>query len=237
MDVEKYIELTGKIIPESQRTYFQAQINKAIIKLEALLGYTLTPTDIYKEIGQTQIECGCPYIPQSNEELLPPDELEGIWKVFPYNSKDKMLRTDPFVDAYGVKLVQVKGIDGEKHGFVSFKTFEQFNEYFVQNGIGTHIEKCQSCYCDCDCEDCVQLAVNARWVDFLAEDAPKDLLYLICDMVDFYSDDSRDIKSESVDGHSWSKGDIIAPETTEDATLLLTKLAGPFGSIVRMPVI
>ena len=56
-------------------------------------------------------------------------------------------------------------------------------------------------------------------------------------MVDFYGDQYRNIKSESVDGHSWSKGDIKAPEEEKTALLLLRRYAGPFGSIIRMPTV
>ena len=57
-------------------------------------------------------------------------------------------------------------------------------------------------------------------------------------MIDYYGDKNRYIKSESVDGHSWSVSEsYIPPETTDWAKLLLKRYAGPFGSITRMPTI
>lgn len=234
MNLEKYEKLTGIIIPEDKRAYYEAQIKRVQTKLETLLGYTLEPQHIYIELGKAQQECICPDIPQS-AKLLPADPVRGIIKVFPYSYKDKFLHIDPFKDVYKVKLVKVD----ENHQFVTVKTFEHFAKQYMQQGIGNHIEKCQTCFCDCECKDCVQLAVDADWIDFTEEDddIPDDLWYLWCDMIDYYADPDRDIKSESVDGHSWSRGDIQAPWEREDVKLLLKRYAGPFGAITRMPTL
>lgn len=233
MNLEKYEKLTGKIIPASQRPYYEAQIKRVQAKLETILGYTLTPTNIYTELGKSQRECVCPDIPESSS-LLPPDAIRGIIKVFPYNYKDKFLHIDPFRDVYNVKLVRVN----ENYQFITYKTFETFTKQYTYNGIGNYIEKCETCFCNCDCKDCIQLAVDADWVDITEdEDLPDDLLYLWCDMIDFYADPAKDIKSESVDGHSWSKGDIVAPEDTDASRLLLKRYAGPYGTIIRIPTV
>lgn len=234
MDLDKYEELMGITIPESKKTYFEAQIKRVQSKLETILGYTLKAKHLYKELGKTQLECICPDIPESSS-LLPPDEVKGIIKVFPYNYKDKFLHIDPFYDVYNVKLGKVL----DDKSFITYKTFEYFTKQFMQQGIGNHIERCVNCLCDCDCKDCVQLIVDANWIDFTDEesDIPDDLLYLWCDMVNYYADPTKDIKSESVDGHSWSRGDITAPEETLEGKLLLQRYAGPYGSITRMPTI
>ena len=234
MDIEKYQELTGIIIPDSKKTYFSAQIKRVQTKLETLLGFTLKAKHLYTELGKSQIECVCPDIPQS-DSLLPPDEVKGIIKIFPYNSKDKFLHIDPFYDVYAVKLGKVT----EDKGFITYKTFENFTKQFMSQGIGKYIEKCQTCFCNCDCKDCVQLIVDGNWIDFTdsESDIPDDLLYLWCDMINYYADPTKDIKSESVDGHSWSKGDITAPEESIENKLILQKYAGPYGSIVRIPTI
>lgn len=233
MNLEQYEKLTGKIIPERHRAYYEAQLKRAQIKLENLLGWALTPKNIYNELGKTQRECVCPDIPESST-LLPPDPVQGVYKVFPYNHKDRFLHIDPFNDVYNVKLVRVL----ENHGFITYKTFETFTKQYMQAGIGNHIEKCETCFCDCDCKDCVQLAVDADWVDIEEEESlPEDLLFLLCDMVDYYADPYKDIKSESVDGHSWSKGDVKPIEELEETKLLLRRYAGPYGSIIRMPTL
>lgn len=234
MNLEEYERLTGKTIPESREAYYKAQIKRVQSKLETLLGYTLTPTQLYTELGKTQRECVCPDIPESSS-LLPADAVRGIIKVFPYNYKDKYLHIDPYEEVYNVKLVRV--LDNRQ--FITYKTFESFTKQYMQNGIGNHIEKCETCFCNCDCKDCVQLAVDANWVDFTedGEVIPDELLYLWCDMIDYYADPSKDIKSESVDGHSWSKGDIVAPEEEKSTTLLLRRFAGPYGTVTRIPTV
>lgn len=228
MNLDKYQELTGKIIPANKAVFYTAQIKRVQSKLETFLGFTLTPTALYKELGKSQVECVCPDVPES---LLPADEPKGIIKVFPYNSKDTFLHIDPFHDVYSVKLVKVL----DDRSFVTYKTFENFTEQYMTQGIGKYIEKCENCFCNCDCKDCVQLAVDGDWLGL--PDLPDDLLYLWCDMIDFYADPTKDIKSESVDGHSWSKGDITAPEATDEAKLLLARYAGPYGSITKMPTV
>lgn len=224
----------GMTIPESKRVYYTAQIKRVQTKLESLLGFTLKASHLYTELGKSQVECVCPDIPQS-QTLLPPDEVKGIIKIFPYNHKDKFLHIDPFLDVYNVKLGKVT----EDKSFVTFKTFEHFTKHFMSQGIGKYIEKCQNCFCDCECKDCVQLIVDADWVDFTDEksDIPDDLLYLWCDMINYWADPDKDIKSESVDGHSWSRGDISAPEELIENKLILEKYAGPYGSITRIPTI
>lgn len=230
MNLEKYQELTGKVIPATKVAYYTAQIKRVQSKLETFLGFTLTPKALYKELGKSQVECVCPDIPEPSS-LLPADEPKGIIKVFPYNHKDKYLHIDPFQDVYSVKLVKVL----DNRDFVTYKTFETFTEQYMTQGIGKYIEKCETCFCNCDCKDCVQLAVDGKWLAL--PDLPDDLLYLWCDMIDYYADPNKDIKSESVDGHSWSKGDLTAPEATDEAKLLLARYAGPYGSIVKMPTI
>lgn len=233
MDLKTYEKLTGKVIPERQRPYYEAQIKRAQSKLENLLGWTLTPKNIYTELGKAQRECVCPSIPETSS-LLPPDPVQGIYKVFPYNYKDKYLHTDPFTEVYNVKLVKVM----DDYRFITYKTFETYTKQYMQAGIGNHVEKCETCFCNCDCKDCIQLAVDANWVDINEEESlPDDLLYLLCDMVDYWADPYKDIKSESVDGHSWSKGDTKPIEEVEDTKLLLRRYAGPYGAVLRMPTL
>lgn len=234
MDLSLYIKLTGNTIPASQYARYRALIRRVQARLETILGWSFTPEVLYQEKGKTQNGCVCPDIPES---LLPADEVKGIIKVFPYNSSDKFLHVDPFLDVYNVKLVRVL----ENREFITYKTFDLVTKQYMNNGVGKYIEKCDTCYCDCDCRDCVQLAVDGDWLKASEESGepnlPLDLLYLLCDMVDYYADPTHDIKSESVDGHSWSKGDVKAPEESSSALLVLKKYAGPFGTIQRIPTI
>lgn len=232
MEIYEYERLTGKDIDTPDQ--FQPLLNRVQSKLETLLGYTLSPSNLYTELGKTKTECSCLEIPEPND-LLPATPTRGSIKVFPYNAKDRKLRVDPFYEVYAVKLVKVVS----KGRFVTVKDFDNFNPEYGANGIGNYIAKCTDCGCDCGCKNCVQLAVAADWVDF-AEDGdsvPTELLWLLAEMADFYADPGREVKSESVDGHSWTRGDVVAPENRPEVKLLLKKYAGPYGSITRIPVV
>lgn len=234
MDLKKYEELMGIQIPEGKTVYYAAQIKRVQSKLETLLGFTFKSSHIYNELGKTQVDCFCPDIPETSS-LLPPDEVKGVIKVFPYNYKDKFLHIDPYYKVFNVKLGRVL----DDKSFITYKTFEAFTQKFMAQGIGLFVERCETCFCDCNCKDCVQLIVDGDWIDLTDKesDIPDDLLYLWCDMINYYADPTKDIKSESVDGHSWSKGDIKPPEELLESKLILQKYAGPFGFITRMPTI
>ena len=230
MNLSRYEELTGKTVPVAQRPRYEAIIARVQSKLETLLGWSFTPQVLYQEKGISKQGCVCPDIPES---LLPPDEVQGLIKIFPYNAKDKFLFTDPFTEVYNVKLAQVQ----EDKEFITYKTFDFITKQYFTQGIGKYIEKCATCHCECDCKDCVSLVVDGDWLT--GENLPLELQYLFCDMVDYYADPTQDIQSESVDGHSWSKTKegAVAIEDREATKRLLLKYAGPFGTITRIPTI
>lgn len=227
MDIEKYTELTGKTVSPQEEAVFNAQIRRTKAMLETLLGFTLKPSNLYNELGKAQNDCACPKVDTST--LLSPDEAEGVYKLFSYNKDDKFFHVDPFKEVYSVKLVYVEH-DGE---FVTMKTFKNVKPQFGRDGIGKYIEKCLDCMCFCDCDGCVQLAVDADWLDCY----PDDILYLWCDMIDYQIDCTKGFKSESIEGHSYSKTDaaIASPETLPQNVLLLKRYAGPYGSVAVMP--
>ena len=227
MDIKKYTELTGKTVSDSEKAVFNANIRRTKAMLETLLGFTLSPKNLYNELGKSQIDCTCLNVGTSN--LLPADEEEGIYKLFTYNKHDKYFHVDPFKQVYSVKLVYVKN----DTDFITVKTFKNAKAQLGRDGIGNYIEKCLECLCDCDCQDCVQLAVDADWLDCY----PDDLLYLWCDMIDYQIDCTKDLKSQNVEGHSWTKTDtaILAPELLPNNILLLKRYAGPYGSVAVMP--
>lgn len=228
MDIEKYEELTGLTVAPSQEALVKANIRRTKAMLETLLGFTLSPKNLYNELGKAQRECACPDIDTSS--LLPADEEQGIVKLFPYNSRDQYLHVDPFKNVYSAKLVYVT-TDGD---YVTVKTFENVKPQYGRDGIGNYVEKCISCnLCECDCDDCLQLAVDAEWIDCL----PDDLMYLWADMVTHEIDCNKNIKSESVTGHSWSKADTRSPEQLPHNILLLKRYAGPYGSVAVNPVL
>lgn len=225
MDIKKYTQLTGKTVSTSEEAVLNATIRRTKAMLETLLGFTLNPSNLYNELGKAQTDCACPEVDTLN--LLPADEAEGVYKLFRFNKNDRYYHIDPFKNVYKVKLVYVKN-EGE---FITLKTLDNIKPQFGRDGIGKYIEKCLDCECDCDCKNCVQIAVDADWIDCL----PDDLNYLWTDMIDYQIDCNKDLKSSSLNGHSWTKADTRPPEELPHNVLILKRYAGPYGLVAVMP--
>ena len=227
MDIKKYTQLTGKTVSSSEEATFNAMIRRSKAMLETQLGFTLNPSNLYNELGKAENECACPKVDTST--LLPPDEEQGVTKLFTYNKDDRFFHVDPFREVYSVKLVYVDH-DNE---FVTMKTLDNVKPQYGRDGIGKYIENCMNCQCECGCDGCVQLAVDADWLDCY----PDDILYLWADMIDYQIDCKKGLKSESIEGHSWSRTNeaTMSPEVLPHNVLLLKRYAGPYGSVAVMP--
>lgn len=239
MNLKKYTELTGIEVSERQQVTVNAQIRRTKRKLETLLGFTLDRnkinTNIYNEIGKTNKDCFCSDISIS-ENLLPPDEVVGSYRMFRFNPHDSYFFIDPFINVYNVKLVRVRLGDEDGNG-VTIKTFdkEKIRAQVGQDGISKYIQQCRDCMCDCNCEgDCVQLAVDADWI--FQDCIPEDLLYLWADMVTYEADCKKNVKSESIGGHSYTLADTARPETIPENLSIMQRYAGPYGTVNRIPV-
>ena len=243
MDVEQYTVLTGRNYPTSKHRLIDAQIRRARSQLENLLGFTLDPElvtkNFYNELGKSE-ECSCLNVdPEITEEA---DPVFGAYRLFPYNESDIYQHIDPFTSVYAVKQVRLNG--DEKSG-ITIKEFDNFVPHFNRD-IGKYVELC-SCWCSCACKGCLMLAVDAYWLfpnigDSSVGDSsvglstlPDDLLYVWADFVTAYVDTSG-IKSKTVGAHSWTKFDRILPEEDKKNRAILSRYAGPRGSICKVIV-
>lgn len=233
MDLAKYQELTGITISAQNETFVTAQISRAQSTLETMLGFTLCPDNVednlYDELGKTQQSCLCPSdIDIANLEDA--DDVEGAYRLYRYNPNDKYFHVDPFSIVYKVKLVHI--LPGEEQG-VTIKTFddEDLRVHYGRGDWSKFIEHCKECLCFCDCKDCIQLAVDADWL--WTDCPPTDLLYVWADMVTYQVDCKKDIKSESIQGHSYTKFDRVLPETVPQNYAIIQRYAGPHGSATR----
>lgn len=231
MDIDKYQTLTGLTVSASKTTLVEAQLKRTRVALETMLGYPLlkskVSTNYYEERGKRQNECG---IHDSDETLTDPDDVINSYRLFEYNEKDRFFFTDPFTKLHAVKLVFIE--PGDDPNGITFKTFDNDHIRVDKRGeVASYIEKCDDCWCICTQPRHLQLAVDADWV----YDAclPSDLLYLWADMVGYYSDDTSNIKSQTLGPHSYTKFDKVAPETESHAVSILRKYAGPNGSLAR----
>lgn len=224
MTIPEYEALTGLTVTNT--ALVTAQIARTKTILEMLLGYSLDTDALndneYVEIGKTNDGCSCPDI--NMDELLPADSIVYAYRLFPFNRADEMLAIDPASAVHKVKLVQ----DG-----VTLKTFEA-GEYRCdfKRGITQYLER-NNYWCTCagfDCY-CSQLAVDATWV------IPAPILSMWADMVTFYSDERRDIKSETLGSHSYTKQTKSAPQELDENQAMIALYAGPNGTAFPIPTV
>lgn len=236
MNLDTYEELTGITVPSDETALYNAQIRRTRSMMETMLGFTLDPSkvnqNLYNELGKTSNDCSCPSV--DTEDLLPADDVVTAYRLYRYNDLDKYFHVDPFTKVNKVKLVYVK--EGAGDTGVTLKTFEddEIRLALGRDGIGKYLEHCLTCLCTCSCQECVQLAVDADWL--WTGDLPDDLLYVWADMITYYVDGKKNIKSETIDTHSYTKFDKTAPETEPQNLAILKKYAGPYGSVSVMPV-
>ena len=230
MNISQYQTLMGLTVPASQTTRITAMLARATTELESLLGYTLdeslVETNHYTEIGKTTSDYSC-CTDIDEDSLADPDAVIGAYRLFPYNRNDKYLMIDPASAVHKVKLVK----DG-----ITFSTLDESDyRLHYENGFIKMIQRCDRCdWCICNTECAnVQLAVDADWLWPDEDDIPNELLYLLADMVDYYSDDKSNIKSETLATHSWTKFSSGDPKTSVSIKRILNKYAGGNSSIIQ----
>lgn len=237
MDLSKYQQLSGLTVSSGKQAFVGAQLDRCRMMLETMLGYTLSPDEeqqnLYNELGKSRRECACPIV--DTEELDDPDEVVGSYRLFPYNELDQFFHIDPFSVINKVKLVQVRAGVGAQG--ITLKTFSsrEIRAVIGRDGFSKYLEHCQDCLCSCECTNCVQLAVDATWLWEDQDSIPDELLYILVDMVTWYSDVKRNIKSESITTHSYTKFDNTPPEQIPTGLATIRKYAGPNGTATVAP--
>lgn len=227
MDISKYVALTGKSISTSQLALYSATIRRTQRMLEHMLGYSLSPelrlNNQYVEAGKATNECPCTTLDYDN--LGDPDTVQKAYRLFPYHKEHRYLIIDPATTIYAVKLVLAD---------VTYRSFT-LSDYrpYLKNGYITSLQQLE-CLCSCvtDCNR-MQLAIDADWC---FTDIPDDLLYVWCDMTEYYADPKRDIKSQTLGPHSYTKFNNNKPEELSGNINVLKKYAGPNGSLYRIIV-
>lgn len=253
MDLAKYQELTGNTVSAGDTDKYTAVINRVNSLLESALGYSLDPTqnlDI-TELGKVQFQGGYPLYPIEMDNLLPPDTVTGSYRLFPYNESDIYIRTDPVANIYHVKLVQV--VNGGKFITISdltdytSKRIRKFSKFIEKQLVWFSWQWYSWLITNLGQDNGLLIAIDGDWAN--ASNIPNDIWYLWADMVDYYASDNvsvtGNIKSESVNGHSWSTGNAgggkgvdLSPEQSDAGLNTLKQYAGPNGlSVNRIPTI
>lgn len=242
MDQSTFTSLTGITPTTSQAARLSTVADLANESLEEMLGWPLNPDDWdnqYTEIGK--VKTGSDWSSPDVDDLDPPDEVIGKTRVYDWNPADPYLFLDPAKVINSVKLV--------RNG-VTYKTFDT-NRYSLQlvNGRETfgrylemHHEVCSwvwglpnewPLFERRSGASFVQIAIDADWA---FEDVPTQLQKVLADMI-YYELDviHRDIKSESILSHSYSRNAHADPTVTHATTL--AKYAGPNGTATQIGVV
>lgn len=245
MDQSTYTNLTGKSV--SNTAQFELQVRLARRRLEQMLGWPLVSSkwdDQYLELGKTRNEaCACSSVDPS--ELDDPDEVQGSTRLFRWNTSDVYLPVDPLTTVYAVKLVSVGNNPGETEG-ITYRTFET-DDYSVQwinaettyaryiklheHDYNRYLPRHAHLYGDY-CGQRYMVAIDADWGMGCV---PLDIQAAWAELVAWQLDCKRDIKSESLGNHSYSKYDKRDPLTLYSG--VLRQYAGPNGTLNKMPAV
>lgn len=235
MDLSTYQTLTGITVSSSDTARVTAELTRSRRQLEALLGYTLDPslrnTNFYNELGKATTDCAYPIV--DIDTLDDPDAVVTAYRLYDYNVTDKYWHIDPFTTINAVKLVYVK--QGANPNGVTLKTFddEAIRAHFGKDNWSKYLEYTPNDFWTCRYDYHIQLAVDAVW-GFAT--IPVDLQYVLADMVTYSSDLEKNIKSESILTHSYTKFDNVAPEKEYANNSVIARYAGPHGTMSRIHI-
>lgn len=242
MTIQEYEKLTGLKVDESDVNRIKAVIRRCESRLGAKLGYSLSRQKTWTERGKVQYDGLIPFpsLPVSDkvlDKLMAPDEQTGDYQLFNFDRLDEHIRINPAREVYRVKIVLPIG-DGE---FITVYDLKNGVPYINQAGLTVAITKYYSWFTWTWYsllsypQQNLMIAVDADYVDVCS--VSDDLAYLLADMVTYYSDENYslmgNIKSESVDSHSYSRAttgktmDEMAPEGQADARRVIEMYAGP----------
>lgn len=234
MDQTEFNNLTGMVIRSSQSDRFSYLSTASAETLEGILGWPLDPSDWddqYEELGKLEGDWNS--YNGDPDTLEAPDEVIGVTRLYRWSPVEPYLHIDPATEIHAIKLV--------RNG-VTYKTFDPL-EYSLQmqNGMqpfGRYVridENFLNWFNIWDYPaiiyerrgevEYVQVAVDAEWA---FEELPTPLLKLQADLIAYELDIKRDVKSESVLGHSYSRNTRQEPVTVHAATI--AKYAGPNGT-------
>lgn len=206
MNINTYQQLSGITVSTANAELIEGQIVKSQALLEELLGFSLDP----------------------DQRLV--NHLTGVtptyaFRYFDLRHEDVYLTIDPATAVQEIRIVR---------GTETVRTLEA-TDYRLhhKNGFIRHIERVGG-FCDPNYLKALpvfsQLAVDADW---MFETLPTDLLVVWAEMVADYTDLNRNIKSQTLGPHSYTK--FERKDIADTHRSVLTKYAGANGSINKLP--
>ena len=254
MTIAEYQELTGITVPAADEPRVKAALRKAEVKLGSLLGYPLSKQKSWTELGKVQYSGVTPFpsLPVSEDvidKLLPPDPVTGTYQLFNFDELDKHIKINPAKQVYRAKVVLPINDDE----FITIYRLENGLPYLNSAGLVTAVTRYYSWFTWTWWNSLLwtdrsnlSFAVEGNW--FSDYDLPDELKYLLVDMITYYSDENYslmgNIRSESIDSHSYSRAQVgvasdgadgAAPEGQKSAKAIIEKYAGAgaFRKLVR----
>lgn len=238
-----YQTMTGNTVPTAQIPQYTAWGRRAIRELENKLGWQFDRTAYINVLGVSPSGCNCDV---AESALKPAPTQRGQYRAFNFNEKQPFVMTDPFIKIHNVYICRIEPegrfITSDNNDVVILKQIEKYSPRYFNNEFGKSIQSCEemtACQraCEGGCTKCSALLVDADWCS--TSNAPDELKYLICDYMDWMANGgvaTRNVKSESVDGHTVQYGnDGVKIEPYENSTdsVIIKQYAGPYGMADR----
>lgn len=245
MTIEEYEALTGISVPATDEARMTAVIARCVSRLESLLGYSLCAPKTWTEKGKVQYDGLVPFptLPVSEDvidKLLPPDPVTGTYQLFNFDELDKHIKINPAKQVYRAKVVLPINDDE----FITIYRLENGLPYLNSAGLVTAVTRYYAWFTWTWWNSLLwtdrsnlSFAVEGNW--FSDDDLPDELKYLLADMITYYSDENYslmgNIRSESIDSHSYSRAQVgvasdgadgAAPEGQKSAKAIIEKYAG-----------
>lgn len=251
MTIAEYQELTGTTVSTADTPRVTAMLRKAETKLETLLGYSLSKQKKWTELGKVRLDGLIPFpsLPVHDDvlnNLQPSDDELGDTELFNFDSLNTHFRINPAKEVYRAKIV----LPVSQNEFITLYQLDNATPYLNHVGLVTALTR----YYDWFTwgwwsslvgleKNALMLAVEAKYVNVCDAKNYPDLAYLLADMATYYSDPNYsimgNIRSESIDSHSYSRSSIVAktttgstyddyaPEGQPSAKLVIERYAGP----------
>ena len=218
MDLENYINfklLTGIELTQNQINQYPFNYQRALYRLEKLLGWSISQRSIYEEVGKANNE-SFKFNQSMNDDqyqlfikgLKAPDEENGTLRLFPYSYIDTNFLIDPAKAIYKLKLViPVRGSDEQ---FITIKEFKNYLLKINNNNYINYIELLKENNCYKENIGNALLMVDGDWIK---NTFPDQLVHILADLIIYEfqqrknlslttTSSSYAIKSESVSNHS-----------------------------------
>lgn len=245
MTIAEYQTLTGTTVSDADLTRMKAVLRRSEVKLEGLLGYSLSKQKTWTELGKVQYDGLVPFpsLPVGEDvldNLTAADDPTGDIQLFNFDELDKHIKINPAKEVYCVKVV----LPINEDQFITIYDLDNAAPYLNSAGLVTAITRYYSWFtwtwwnsllwAD---RSNLMLAVDAEYVNVCDASRYPDLAYLLADMVTYYSDPAYSLigvmRSESIDTHSYTRAstgtspDTMGPEGQLSGKRTIEKYAGP----------